>query len=540
MREQLKALSKETLVYGASTVVGRFLNFLLVPFYVNVLHSSAEYGISTSLYTYMSFFNIVYTMGLEAAYFRYASKGDKEYRSPEEEKRLFSSPFLFILAIGLFFSLVIYFAAPSLVWPTFHDPKRDITPLVPMLTSILQIGALIVFFDSLAIIPFAVLRLEHAAKKFATFKLVNIVVTLILNFVFILGFHWGVRGIFIANLSASLLVFLLLIPTIRRHLEFKYSRGTMKTLLPFGLTNVPAYLAAMMVQVIDRPIVQSILGLAVLGVYQANYRMGFTMMVFVSLFEYAWRPFFLKEAKTDDARARKLFARVFTYFMLIALVGFLFLSIGLPYIVSTPIFGRRLLKPEYLTGLNIIPVVLLAYVFQGMYTNFIAGIYIKNHNKVLPWITGLGAIVNVSANLILIPMIGIMGAALATLFAYMAMAIALYFQAQKVYRIDYDWKRIGSIALIVAGCFGLERGVTLSHLLTGAMPLFIFRVGILIASVGLLFLTGVFSASERQLITQMLSMGRGKNAVIPSTEKETNVAKIDPEPLEEAGKKLDT
>src|ERR1019366_7576182 len=104
----------------------------------------------------------------------------------------------------------------------------------------------------------------------------------------------------------------------------------MKKLMPFALTNVPAYLSAMMVQVIDRPIVQAYLGLAILGVYQANYRMGIIMMVFVSLFEYAWRPFFLRESRTNDARAREIFARVFTYFMLIAAVGFLFLAFVLP------------------------------------------------------------------------------------------------------------------------------------------------------------------------------------------------------------------
>jgi len=527
MREQLQALSKETLVYGASTVIGRFLNFLLVPFYVNVLHSSAEYGISTSLYTYISFFNIIYTLGLEAAYFRYAAKGEQEYRSIEDERKLFSGPFLLILGIGLTISTIVIFGASALVWPTFFDPKHNITPLVPMLTTILRVGALIVLFDSLAVLPFAVLRLQHRAKKFATLKLLNIVVTLVLNFVFILGFRWGVRGIFIANLAASVLVFLLLIPTIRERFEWKYSKAEMKLLLPFGLTNVPAYLAAMMVQVIDRPIVQSILGLGVLGVYQANYRMGFTMMVFVSLFEYAWRPFFLKEARTDDTRARQLFARVFTYFMLIALIGFLVLSIALPYIVSTPIFGRRLLKPEYLTGLDIIPVVLLAYVFQGMYTNFIAGIYIKNRNRVLPWITGLGAGVNIVANLLLIPVLGIMGAALATLFAYMAMAVAIYVQAQKAYPIPYDWSRVGSIAAIALGLFGVERLVTLGGLISGVLPLALFRAGILVTAFVLLPVTGVLRKSERDFAMSTVRKFTGR---APTASK--------PEPVDQAARNV--
>jgi O-antigen/teichoic acid export membrane protein len=527
MREQLKALSKETLIYGASTVVGRFLNFLLVPFYVNVLHSSAEYGISTSLYTYLSFFNILFTMGLEAAYFRYAAKGEGEHRSIDEEKRLFSSPFLFIMVWGGLLATIILVAAPQLVWPAFHDPKTDIAPLVPMLTDILRYGAAIVFLDALNVIPFAVLRLEHKAKRFALIRLLNIVITLILNFVFILGFGWGVEGIFLANLVASLLVVVMLLPTILERFQLRYDRSLMKTLFPFGLTNVPAYLGAMMVQVIDRPIVQAYLGLAMLGIYQANYRMGFTMMVFVSLFEYAWRPFFLKQARTDDARARMLFSRVFTYFMLIALIGFLFLSFVLPYIVSTPIFGRSLLKKEYLVGLNIIPVVLAAYIFQGMYTNFIAGIYIKEHNKVLPYITGIGAVVNVLSNLLLIPILGMMGAALATLLAYLAMAVVIYWQSQKVYFIHYEWKRVGTLAIIVGLAFSIER--VLSANVESNPALLASRSALFIAAIGGLFLTDFFSKSE-------LAFVRG---LVKRSEPATSKLETSTEPVEAAKEKQD-
>lgn len=514
MREQLKALSKETLIYGTSTMIGRFLNFLLVPFYVNVLHNSAEYGISTSLYTYISFFNIIYTIGLEAAYFRYAAKGEGEQRPIEEEKRLFSSPFLTILIFGGILTALFVLFASVIAWPAFHDPKSDITKMIPMLTRILRYGGMIVLLDSLAVLPFAVLRLEHKAKFFATLKLINILVTLALNFLFILGFHWGVEGIFIANLVASAVTLLSLIPTILSRLEFKVDRTVMKKLFPFGLTNVPAYLGAMMVQVIDRPIVQAYLGLAILGIYQANYRMGFTMMVFVSLFEYAWRPFFLRQARTDDARARVIFARVFTYFMLIALVGFLFLSLALPYLVSTPIFGRTLLKKEYLTGLDIIPVVLFAYVFQGAYTNFIAGIYIKEKNKSLPLITGLGAVVNVVSNLLLIPVLGIMGAALATLFAYMAMAISIYIVSQRVYPIPYDWKRVGMLTAIIALCYGFERIVTLTGVIQNPSGLFVMRLGDFLLAVTLLFVTGFFSSGELAFIRQFAGRFSGRKVAV--------------------------
>jgi O-antigen/teichoic acid export membrane protein len=501
MLSQLKSLSKDTLIYGASTIIGRFLNFLLVPFYVNVLHSASEYGISTSLYTYLSFFMIIYTLGLEAAYFRYAARGEKEQRSDREERDLFSAPFLAILIFGGLLSAVVILAAPLLAGPVFHDPRADITRMLPMLTSILRYGALIVLLDSLSVVPFALLRLEQKAKFFALLKLLNIVVTIVLNFIFILGFHWGVAGIFRANLIASALNLLLLMPTIIRRFRPAIDRNVLRKLLPFGLTNVPANLSAMMVQVIDRPLVQNILGLGVLGIYQANYRLGFVMMVFVSLFEYAWRPFFLRQARTDDARARLLFSRVFTYFMFIALIGFLGLTFALPYLVSTPLYhGRRLLKPEYLTGMSIIPVVLFAYVFQGMYTNFIAGIYIKEHNKVLPFITGLGALVNIVTNILLIPRMGIMGAALATLFAYIAMAGSLYIQAQKVYPIPYDWARVGTLFATVGIAYALERALILGHIMHGEPLMLLTRAAIFIAAIAALFVVNFFTPGEKKIL----------------------------------------
>jgi O-antigen/teichoic acid export membrane protein len=296
----------------------------------------------------------------------------------------------------------------------------------------------------------------------------------------------------------------------------------MKKLMPFGLTNVPAYLSAMMVQVIDRPIVQAFLGLAMLGVYQANYRMGIIMMVFVSLFEYAWRPFFLRESRTNDERARLIFSRVFTYFMLIACLGFLALSLFLPdlLMVKLPLVHRAIFaKREYATGLDIIPVVLAAYIFQGMYTNFIAGIYIKEHNKILPFITGLGAAVNVITNVILIPQMGIMGAALATLFAYIAMAAAIYWQVQKVYFINYDWRRVGLLGIIVLAGF-------LIALVTS--PVLIYKLLIVAAVIGALFLFGFFSKGEIAALRAMIRRG-------PLAATSARV----PEPVEEAQERSD-
>ncbi len=505
MRRELLQLSRETLIYGTSTVITRFLNFLLVPFYVNALASSAEYGIVSSLYAWVAFLLVIYPLGLEGAFFRYASRGENEAGDTAREKTSFSTAQNIILLWSLFLSAAIMIAAPVITEPLFRNPKTDITEMIPMLETIIRTSAGILLFDALAVIPFAFIRLEHKAKRFASIKIINILITLGLNFYFILSAGLGVRGIFYANLIASAVTFLLLLPNIIPLWQPVINKADLRKMLPFGLTNVPAYLGAMMVQVIDRPIVQMYLGLAAVGIYQANYRMGFMMMVFVSLFEYAWRPFFMRQHKTNDEKARHIFSMVFTYFMLASFCLFLLLSFFLPVILTTPLFGRTLLRADYLEGMHIIPIILAAYIFQGMYTNFIAGIYIAERHRVLPLVTGLGAGVNIIVNLLLIPPLGMIGAAYATLAAYIVMAAALYRYSQQVYTIEYQWRRILVAALITVTAFALER---MFAVYLDAALLNIGRILLALISVAAM-IQWVITADERRGVKEILMRKRG-------------------------------
>ncbi|MEI8135261.1 MAG: polysaccharide biosynthesis C-terminal domain-containing protein [bacterium] len=504
MRKELAALSKETLIYGGSTVVVRFLNFLLVPFYVNVLATTAEYGVAGSVYAWIAFLNVIYPLGLEGAFFRYASRGDHEEVDPANERTLFSSSFNILIIFGLIVSTTLFFLASTVAPVIFHDPRIDGVAQLPAYIHIIQYSAAILFFDSLAVLPFAALRLERKPKVFGMIKIINVITMLALNFILILGFHTGVEGIFLANMIASGLTVVILLPTFLKKWTLTIERTTVRLMLPFGLTNVPAYLGAMMVQVIDRPIVQAYLGLGAVGVYQANYRMGFIMMVFVSLFEYAWRPFFMRQHKTDAIKAALLFADVFTYFMILSLVGFLLLAFFLPYLLTTPIFGRQLLPTRYSGGINIIPVVLFAYIFQGMYTNFIAGIYIREKNKSLPLITGIGACVNVVSNIILIPMMGIMGAAIATLLAYFVMAVAIYRVAQNVYFVDYDWQTITKVFVIVGMSYGIDRILVAGDVIHD-MPLLLVRILLSVAAIASLFIFGIITKEQRNSLRSLVS-----------------------------------
>ena len=438
MLAQIRRLGTDTAIYGISTVVGRFLNFLLVPFYTNVIHPG-EYGIVANVYSILAFLNVVWVYGMESAYFKYSSTG--EIGTPRQN---FSTPFVSLCATSIVLSgsmaLLAPFVGPWMAVPPGHG-------------HIVEEAAGIIFLDTLAVIPFAALRMERKAALFGALKVLNITVNVVCNLVLLLHYHAGVEGIFLSGLIASGVTFLALLPTIARNFTPGFSRPLYRALLAFGLPYIPAGLAAIVVQVIDRPIMLYLTNPAVVGVYQANYRLGIVMMLIVSMYDYAWRPFFLTHASEPGARA--LFARALTYSVAVMTGVFLLISFFIGDIVRFRILGRHIIHPDYWGGLSIVPVVLLAYMFLGVYNNLVAGVYIEKKTQRLPAITLAGAVVNIGANFLLIPPLGMMGGALATLLAYIVMAAVMYIDVQKYYPVPYEWGRILRLALVAAGTYGL-------------------------------------------------------------------------------------
>ena len=217
-------------------------------------------------------------------------------------------------------------------------------------------------------------------------------------------------------------------------------------MLKFGLPYIPAGLAAMMVQVIDRPILLALTNESTVGIYQANYRLGIFMMLIVSMYDYAWRPFFLTHA--DEPNAKQLFSRILTYFTLFSSIVVLLVSLYINDLVKFHIYhGRSIINPAYWSGLGIVPIILLGYLFNGIYVNLMAGIYIEKKTSHLPYITGIGAAINVVVNFLLIPRFGMFGAAWATFFAYSGMAIAIYLVSQKFYPVKYELGRLLKIGI---------------------------------------------------------------------------------------------
>jgi O-antigen/teichoic acid export membrane protein len=429
MLEKILRLGKETAIYGLSTVVGRMLNFIIVPFYANVL-LPAENGVISNMYAYIAFTFIFFSYGMEPAYMRFVSSLELG-----SKKQNFSVPFLSLLVTSVFFAFLIHCNSA---------PLASLIGIAPSQQKFIQYAGWILCFDALTIIPFASLRMEHRAKNFALLKIFNIVTNLLMNLILILGFGMHAEGVFLANVLASGLTFLLMLSMIFRQLTFDLPFPLYKELLKFGIPYIPAGLAGIAMQVIDRPIVKALTNDATLGIYQLNYRLGIFMMLIVGMFDYAWRPFFLTHAKDSDAKA--LFAKVFTYYVLGAMTIFLTVSFFIEDIVRMKLFGKQFFPPVYWQGVEIVPWVLLAYVFTGAYVVFVVGVYLEKKTKYLPLVAGAGALLNVGANFVLIPRMGILGAALSTLLSYVLMAVGMYFASQRFYRVEYEWNKVVKIA----------------------------------------------------------------------------------------------
>jgi O-antigen/teichoic acid export membrane protein len=432
MFEKIKELSKDTLIYGISTVVGRFLNFLLVPFYTNIFIPQ-DYGIITNVYAFIAILNIIFIYGMDAAYLKFSK--DKELGS---EKEIFSTTYFSVLLLSLIFCFSIVLLKQE-IGTTLAIPE--------VYEYLLVLVSAILFSDAIAVLPFIKLRIERQAKKFALFKIINISINVLLNLILILKYKMGIEAVFISNLSASTFTYLLLLPSVINSLRLSFSKRIFIRMLKFGLPYLPAGLASMLIQVIDRPIMEHLTNLKTLGIYQANYKLGIFMMLFVNMFQYAWQPFFMQESKNDQAK--KIFSKVLTYFTLAGSIILIVLTLFIDNIIRFEIFGKTLIGPLYWSGVGIVPVILLAYLFNGLYVVFTAGIYIKEKSIYVPVITGIGAVVNLLVNFILIPVMGIMGAAVATFASYFVMSVGLYLVTQKFYKIEYEKRKISLIFFLI-------------------------------------------------------------------------------------------
>jgi O-antigen/teichoic acid export membrane protein len=413
------------------------LNYLLVPLYTRVF-LTGEYGIVTELYAYVSFFNIVFTYGLETAFFRYAEK-------EKENPRVYSTSLISIITSSILFTaIIILLSNPIAAWMNETDHGK-------MLPKYISWFAMVLALDAISAIPFAKLRQENKAMRFATIKLIWIVVNVGLNIFFLIlcprlqhGVFsdfiskiydptMGIGYVFISNLAASAIVLVCLTPEIFK-INYTFDKKLWNTMIIYALPLMVAGFAGMVNETFDRIMLPRLVedkasAISQLGIYGACYKLSILMSLFVQTFRYAAEPFFFSQSSSE--KAQQTYARVMHYFVFMC--AFIFLAIMM-YIDIVKIFIGK----EYRGGLGVVPILLIANLCLGVFYNLSIWYKLTHMTRWGAWLSIIGAIITLALNFILIPIMGYMGAAWATLICYASMMIISWYVGQKYYPVNYN------------------------------------------------------------------------------------------------------
>ncbi len=463
---RIKKLASETAIYGVSTIVGRLVNYLLVPIYLNVFDQEF-YRVIILVFTAFAVLNHIYQHGMEAAYLKYASDSD----SRQKVKQVFSTASISLIGLSICTSAIIILA---------RAPLSQLIEIGADWSFLFYYAAGILTLDALSIVPFAELRLQNRPVYFATIKLINIFINVGLNLVLIFVFNWGIEAVFMANLLASAGTLLLLIPLYFKLWENSFDVSLWKQLMLFGLPFIPSGISYAFVDRInniflakmdgDRVIelygdhlparilfgepdpLQALPTQYIVGTFGGIWKLGVFMMLVAQMFRFAWQPFFLQHAKDEDARP--LFARIFTIYTAFSLFALLAVAFFVDELVTIRIPNRGTLIPEsYWFALYIVPIILLAYFFQGWYYNFTAGAYIKKQTRYFATCTFAGALLALAINFFAVPHYGMIAAAWATTLAYGLMALLLYQIVKRFYPVPYKWSEIIRLCVLAGAAF---------------------------------------------------------------------------------------
>ncbi|KAA3612588.1 MAG: hypothetical protein DWQ05_18215 [Calditrichaeota bacterium] len=433
MLENLKKLSRGTAVYGFGHILTRSIAFVLLPLYTNFL-APAELGIVTLVAAFLAMMNLFFIYGFDSAFLRFYITE----KNRDEKRIILSTCYLTVLASSIIFSILIYITSPDIARLLLED--RNFAHLI-------KISAAILAIDALVLIPLLLLRAQEKSTQFILIKVITVVLNIGLNLLFVVWLEKGVAGVFYAQLGASLGGFLLTMPVVFPNLIVKYSAVRLKEHLAFGLPYLPTTFAVILMEIIDRFFLLQFKGAAEVGIYGAGYRLAMIMSLLIAGFRFAWHPFFLSVSQQENVK--KLFARVLTYFLLICTSFYLAICFFIEDIVRFEFRGISLFNQAYWHSTSIVPIVMLAYIFFGVYAIIVVGIHLTKKTKYLPLITFCGAISNIFGNWFLIPEYGMYGAAWATVFSYAIMTVVLYIITQKLYPISYELKRVLKIFIIV-------------------------------------------------------------------------------------------
>lgn len=447
----LKKLAGQSLVYGLGTIVPRLLNFaILTPFYTRVF-GRVDYGIISELYAYIVVFMVVLTYGLETSFFRFASKNSKR------KNIIYSTLSLSLIFTSTLFIVTVYSnlsAISSLI--DYEEHKRYILWC-----------ALILGIDAFTALPFAKLRLEEKVRKFTLIKLCNVFFILIMSFVvlkyakeykgdnsFIQKLYnedIGVGYVFLINFFGSLISFVLLVKEIFS-ISFKFDLAIYKNVLIYSFPLLVSGLAGSINEAIDRIILKYFSpdptqALETVGLYGANYKLAVFMTLYIQMFKYAVEPFFFEQSKHKDAKT--MYSNVMNYFFVLGLIIFLGITLFLDVF-------KHFLGANFHEGIAIVPVVLLANLFLGVFYNLSVWYKINDLTKIGAYITLSGSLITIVFNFILIPRIGYMGSAITHLICYASMVVLSYFLSTKYYFIKYPVLKLLSYLLVALLFYGIS------------------------------------------------------------------------------------
>ncbi len=439
----MKGLAKDTAIYGLSSIIGKFLNYLLVPLYTYVLARTADYGIVTNLYAWTALLLVILTYGMETGFFRFANRED--YDAPTVYRTaycaLFVSSALFTLFVVIFHKPIAY----VLGYP-------DHAEFVEMMFATVAI-------DAFACIPFAYLRYKQRPLLFAALKLLFVVLNIAFNILFlvILGKN-DVYYVFLSNILATAIQTLCLLPFTIPY-GGKFDAQVLRDMLRYSLPLLVLGIAGIMNQTLDRILFPYLYpgddAQAQLGIYGACFKVAMVMMMFTQAFRYAYEPFVFSKHK--DRRSVEAYADAMKYYIIFSyliLLGVIFYLDIFRYIVSS----------AYWEGLKIVPVVLWTYVFQGIYFNLSFWYKLTDETKWGAYFSLIGLVITFVLQVIGVPRIGYWASCGSSLVCYFVIMLLSYVIGQKKAPIPYDLKAIGLYTLLTIVLMGIYYALRLYYI----------------------------------------------------------------------------
>ena len=452
MSNSIKQLASQTVVYGATNILGRLLNYLLVPLHTYIFSDAAQYGVVGELYAWTSLFIVILTYGMETAFFNFS-------RDESIKNRVFTTIVTSLAITSTLFVVVCYLFKGNIAgWLKYPDHPEYITWF-----------SIIIAVDALTSIFFAQLRHLNKALRFAAVKITNIVITVLFNLFFLLLCPYllknnpdssfiraiynpgiGVGYIFISNLIASVVTLLMLLPSIFKQ-KYVFDWTLWKKMFAYAFPLLIFGLAGIVNETMDRVLLKHFSNqpdpLASVGIYSACYKISIMMTIFVQAFKYAAEPFFFSKSKDKDAK--EAYAEVMTAFVFVCSV--IFVGIML-YIDIVKFF----VGPAYRVGLPVVPILLMANLFLGVFYNLSIWYKLTGQTKFGAYIAIFGAVITLGLNMALIPRFDYMGSAWATFVCYLSMMVVSYLLGQKYYHVDYNLKKILFYILFAVAVYGLS------------------------------------------------------------------------------------